>query len=64
MKAMTYEEWCEAMEREHDLEMQHGGRKRCPSCDEFTVEVISCHNGYDPTTLYRCHNCGHEDFAG
>jgi ssDNA-binding Zn-finger/Zn-ribbon topoisomerase 1 len=52
----AYQAYCEEQEREHELEQQHGGKTRCPKCDQFTVEhrVVEAHR--DPTDYARCTN--------
>ena len=53
-------EW---MEREQELERQHGGLSRCPSCDQFTVKKQDVctlgypgHPGAEFSTYSNCTN--------
>lgn len=67
----SYEAWCEESEREHELEMQHGGRTRCPNCDQFEVEHHDAytvgypgHPGAEISDYAVCRNCDYKDLAG
>lgn len=52
----AYEQYCAEAEAEHELELKHGGRERCPECNEFAVtrHVV---NPADPTVYRHCRNC-------
>ena len=58
----AYVAYCVERDREHELELQHGGRTRCPECDEFAVEHHVVEERRDPTDVGICKNCGHVDF--
>jgi hypothetical protein len=58
----AYERYCVERDREHELEMQYGGRTRCPICDQFAVEHHIVEERRDPTDVGVCKNCGHVDF--
>jgi hypothetical protein len=57
----------EEQDREYELELKHGGKKRCDSCGKFAVEVKAVctlgypgHPGAEFTSYHRCTNCGKE----
>lgn len=54
----------EEMDREMELEQQHGGRRRCGECGQFEVESRTVSTGVDQSEFTKCRNCGHETFAG
>jgi hypothetical protein len=58
----AYERYCVERDAEHELEQQHGGRTRCPLCDQFAVRHFIVEQRRDPTDVGKCENCGHVDF--
>jgi hypothetical protein len=59
-----YNAYMEEQEREHELEMQNGGKTRCKNCDKFGMKHTAVSTGYDMSDFAKCVHCGHEEFAG
>lgn len=59
----AYIAYCEERDAEHERELAHGGRSKCPNCNEYGQEhrVV---NHADPTDLATCKFCGAVEIFG
>lgn len=59
----AYDSYMEEQKSEHEREMAHGGKSKCPHCDEYAITHFTV-NPQDPTSCEHCENCGMEQMFG